>query len=302
VSRCLPILCVSPVGIRANSTAANGAARTGLKQRVLTALVLVPLLLGCMFLLPNSVWALLMCVPAALAALEWSRLAGYRRSGSLLFTAAVIATCLGFLLLGAFVPPLTAAAARAAVLLYVLALLFWAIVVPLWLYRGWRAPQPLLLGAVGWIVLVPAWLAIVSLQKTASLLLAALLAVWIADIAAYFAGRRYGRRKLAPQISPGKTWEGVCGALIAISIYGFGVSFLLQPAANIYDRMVMLIFFVALTVLGIVGDLFESWIKRGAGVKDSGNLLPGHGGMLDRIDSLTAALPFAALYFLPLLQ
>jgi phosphatidate cytidylyltransferase len=178
------------------------------------------------------------------------------------------------------------------------ALLFWAIAAPLWLFRGWRATQPLLLGVVGWIVLVPAWLAIVFLQRSAALLLAVVLAVWIADIAAYFAGRRFGRRKLAPQISPGKTWEGVIGAFVAVLIYGLVASFLLQPAANAYDRIVLLIFFVALTVLGIVGDLFESWIKRGAGAKDSGNLLPGHGGVLDRVDSLTSALPFAALYFL----
>jgi phosphatidate cytidylyltransferase len=290
------------VAIPANATAADGAARSGLKQRVLTAIVLVPLLLACMFLLPNSVWALLMCVPAALAALEWSRLAGYRRSGSLLFTAVVTATCLGFVVLGASAPPLSAAAARATVLLYLLALLFWAIAVPVWLYFKRRISQPLALALTGWIVLVPAWLAIVSLQKSAGLLLAVLLAVWIADIAAYFAGRRFGRRKLAPQISPGKTWEGVIGAFVAVLIYGFVVSFVLQPSANLYDRLVTMIFVSALTVLSIVGDLFESWIKRGAGVKDSGSLLPGHGGILDRIDSLTAALPFAALYFLPALR
>lgn len=290
------------MAIPANATAADGAARSGLKQRVLTAIVLVPLLLACMFLLPNSVWALLMCVPAALAALEWSRLAGYRRSGSLLFTAVVTATCLGFVVLGASAPPLSAAAARATVLLYLLALLFWAIAVPVWLYFKRRMSQPLALALTGWIVLVPAWLAIVSLQKSAGLLLAVLLAVWIADIAAYFAGRRFGRRKLAPQISPGKTWEGVIGAFVAVLIYGFVVSFVLQPSANLYDRLVTMIFVSALTVLSIVGDLFESWIKRGAGVKDSGSLLPGHGGILDRIDSLTAALPFAALYFLPVLR
>ena len=264
-------------------------------------MVLVPLLLAGMFLLPNIVWALLICVPAALATLEWSRLASYRHSGSLLFTAVVTATCLGFIVLGASAPPLSAGAARVAVVFYLLALLFWAIAAPLWLYRGWRVTQPLLLGAVGWIVLVPAWLAIVSLQKSAGLLLTVLLTVWIGDIAAYFAGRRFGRRKLAPHISPGKTWEGVIGAFVAVLIYGFVVSFVLQPSANLYDRLVTMIFVSALTVLGIVGDLFESWIKRGAGAKDSGNLLPGHGGVLDRIDSLTAALPFAALYFLPAL-
>jgi phosphatidate cytidylyltransferase len=287
------------VGIPANPEAAGAAARSGLKQRVLTAIVLVPLLLAGMFLLPNVVWALLMCIPAALGSLEWSRLAGYRHGGSTLFTVVVTATCLGFTAIAAFAPSLAPISAGATVLLYLVALLFWVMAAPFWLFRGWRATQPLLLGVVGWIVLVPAWLAIVSLQNAPRLLLATLLAVWIADIAAYFAGRRFGHRKLAPQISPGKTWEGVGGAFAAVLIYALLASFALQSPANIYDRVGMLVFFAALTVLGIVGDLFESWIKRGAGAKDSGNLLPGHGGVLDRVDSLTAALPFAALYFLP---
>ena len=290
------------MGIPASPNAAGGAARSVLKQRVLTAVVLVSLLLACLFLLPNIFWALLMCGAAALAAQEWSRLAGYRRSGTWLFIAVVTATCLGFIVLGASAPPLSTGAAKAAVLFYLLALLFWAVAVPAWLYFKWRVSQPLVLGLAGWIVLVPAWLAIVSLQKSAGLLLALLLTVWIADIAAYFAGHRFGRHKLAPQISPGKTWEGVIGAVVAILVYGFAMSFVLQPSPNYFDRIVTVIFFLVLTVLSIVGDLFESWIKRVAGVKDSGTLLPGHGGILDRIDSLTAALPFAALYFLPALR
>jgi phosphatidate cytidylyltransferase len=280
--------------------AGSAAPRSGLKQRVLTAIVLVPLLLAGMFFLPTLAWALLMSVPAVLGALEWSRLAGYRRGGSVLFTIVVGGTCLGFIVLGALAPSLSARTAAASVMLYLLALMFWSIAAPVWLFRGWRVTQPLVLGATGWIVLMPAWLAIVALQRTPALLLAVVLAVWFADIAAYFAGRRFGRRKLAPQISPGKTWEGVIGAFVAVLLYGLVASFvLLQPSATAYGRAGMLIFFVAVTVLGIVGDLFESWIKRVAGAKDSGNLLPGHGGILDRVDSLTSTLPFAALYFLP---
>jgi len=136
-------------------------------------------------------------------------------------------------------------------------------------------------------------------------LLAVLLVVWIADTAAYFSGRAFGRRKLAPKISPGKTWEGLIGAFIAVLIYGAVASFVLQPSVNVYDRAVALIFVAALTTMSVLGDLFESWIKRGVGAKDSGSLLPGHGGILDRIDSLTAALPFAALcslHFFPMLR
>ena len=294
-----PIRCVSPVGIPANPIAAGtGAARSALRQRILTVMVLMPLLLGCLFWLPGVGWQLLMCLPIGLAAEEWARLAGCRSGLRIAFIGIVLASCLGFVV--AFLNAGYAAGALAlASLLFAVALMFWAVAVPIWLYRSWHLTQPLLLCAIGWIVLVPAWLAAVYLQRLPWLMLAVLLMVWVADTAAYFSGRRFGRRKLAPQISPGKTWEGVIGAFVAVLAYGFVANLVMQPSANIYDRTVFLIFVAALTVIGIVGDLFESWIKRGAGVKDSGSLLPGHGGILDRIDSLTAALPFAALYFLP---
>ncbi len=288
------------MGIPANPDAAGGAARSVLKQRIATAIVLVVLLLAGLFLLPGIGWQILTCLPIALAAREWARLASYRPAASAVFVGAVLASCIAiiaFILMSAQ----PAALGKVAGVVLVAALLFWVIAVPLWLNRGWQMKHPLLLGVTGWIVLVPAWLAAAFLQKSPWLLLAMLLVVWIADTAAYFAGRRFGRHKLAPQISPGKTWEGVAGAFVAVLVYGLAASFLLQPTANVYDRLAMSMFFIALTVLGIIGDLFESWIKRGAGVKDSGALLPGHGGILDRIDSLTAALPFAALYFLPAL-
>jgi len=268
-----------------------------LGQRLLTVAVVLPLLLACIFLLPNFAWALLMTVPMALAAFEWSKLAGYGRAGRALFVATVLTSCLLLIAVteSRRFPVLEMNVATA---LFVLALLFWAITVPVWLYSKWRVTQPLLLAAAGWIVLVPAWLAVVRLQQSAWLLLVVLGVVWIADTAAYFAGHRFGRNKLAPQISPGKTWEGVIGAYVAVFVYALAASLILQPSANGYDHLAALLFAWVLTAFGIVGDLFESWIKRQAGAKDSGQLLPGHGGMLDRIDSLTAALPFAALYFI----
>ena len=280
-----------------DSHGAAGKPRSALKQRVLTAVVLVPILLGAMFLLPGIAWQLLLCLPLVLASLEWSRLSKYSTVARYAFTALLLVNALAFVF--AFWSEGSVGLGEAvATLVLIPALLFWAIAAPLWLYRGWRVTNPFILGVVGWLILVPAWVAFVFLQRSPWMLLAIVLIIWIADIAAYFAGRRFGRHKLAPQISPGKTWEGVVGAFIAVIVYGFGVSFLVLPQANAYDRIVMLIFVCALTVLGIVGDLFESWIKRTAGAKDSGNLLPGHGGMLDRIDSMTAALPFAALYYL----
>lgn len=266
-----------------------------LKQRLLTAAILLPLLLAGMFLLPNPAWTMLILAPTALGAFEWAKLAGLSAILRNAFVACVVLSGLLVMLAQWRTPFL---AANAAVWFYLLALLFWAIVVPAWLYFKWRVSSPAFMILTGWIVLIPAWLAVATLQKSATLLLMLLLVIWIADTAAYFSGRRFGRRKLAPQISPGKTWEGVIGAAIAVLIYGFAVGFVLQPDANFYNRAGLLVFICVLTVFSIIGDLFESWIKRQAGAKDSGELLPGHGGILDRIDSVTAAMPFAALYFL----
>ena len=154
---------------------------------------------------------------------------------------------------------------------------------------------------VGWIALTGAWVALVALQaRSPWLVLAAMAIVWIADTAAYFAGRAFGRHKLAPQVSPGKTWEGVYGALAAVAVYALalvpladaaGHSGVVTPAAVAGWVACALV----LVALSVEGDLFESLLKRHAGAKDSGRLLPGHGGVLDRIDALLAAMPAAAL-------
>jgi phosphatidate cytidylyltransferase len=125
-----------------------------------------------------------------------------------------------------------------------------------------------------------------------TLLLGFMGTIWISDTAAYFTGRAFGKRKLAYHISPGKTWEGVAGAMLAVLIYGLIWVFVFADGAYVETLVPLLIILAA---LGIMGDLFESLIKRQAGVKDSGSILPGHGGILDRIDALTAALPVAIL-------
>ena len=160
---------------------------------------------------------------------------------------------------------------------------------PIWLWRGVRAEHRALLTAVGFVVLVPAALALALLDAQLVLLVLAL--VWIADTAAYFVGRAWGRHKLAPSVSPGKTWEGAAGALVGACAYAIIVGLLRGgPSWVAYMALAVL-----LTVISILGDLFESAVKRQAGAKDSGTLLPGHGGVLDRIDSATAVLPVAAL-------
>jgi phosphatidate cytidylyltransferase len=285
------------VAISADERVTGGGgtkARSSLRARVITALVLVPLFLAGMFFLPNPAWALATLVPLAIGALEWAKLSRFAAPWRNAFAAILV---VAGLLLVAVQWRLPELAAHASSWLYLAALLFWSIGAPGWLYFRWSTASKAAMFATGLLVLLPSWLAIASLQKSPELLLMLLLIVWIADTAAYFAGRRFGRRKLAPTISPGKTWEGVIGAVIAVVAYGIAVGFVLQPGASAYDRAGLLVFIVVLTAFSIIGDLFESWVKRQAGAKDSGTLLPGHGGVLDRIDSLTAAMPFAALYF-----
>jgi phosphatidate cytidylyltransferase len=158
-----------------------------------------------------------------------------------------------------------------------------------------RADHARLLAAAGMAVLVPAGLAIVALAPAQ--VLAVLCLTWVADTAAYFTGRRFGRHKLAPSISPGKTWEGAAGALLGVLAYAI-ICVALLPSLNAIKGGLWSPYLGAaflLCVASIVGDLFESAAKRQASVKDSGTLLPGHGGILDRIDSATSTLPIAAL-------
>ena len=172
---------------------------------------------------------------------------------------------------------------------FLLAAAFWLLIVPLWLWRGVTAGHKRLLAFAGVPVLLPAGLAMVTLP--AQQVLAVLALTWIADTAAYFTGTRWGRHKLAPSISPGKTWEGAAGGLAGVLAYA-GIM------AAMVEGLAWAPFFGAaalLAALSIVGDLFESAAKRQASVKDSGALLPGHGGILDRIDSATSTLPIAAV-------
>ena len=211
------------------------------------------------------------------AAHEWARLCRLERTAALVFAAAVVLTFLA----------LQRAGLQQA--LFALTAFFWVVLAPLWMWRGVQPSQTLWIGAAGFAVLVPAALAMVRLEPLVVLL--ALVLVWIADSAAYFVGRAWGRRKLAPAISPGKTWEGVGGGLIGATLYAIIIAFFTDPGA----WLALVVTALLLGMVSIVGDLFESAVKRQAGVKDSGSLLPGHGGILDRIDSATAALPLAAL-------
>jgi phosphatidate cytidylyltransferase len=261
-------------------------------KRVLTVVVILPLFAAALLFLSQWLWALLLLPGLYIAAWEWGALAGYtggRRAGYAVITAASA--------LAIFYATFTGAARGGAPELwtYILSCAFWVAVAPFWLAARWKIRNPLVLGIVGWIVLVPMWLALVRLQAQPYVLLMFMAVVWIADTAAYLAGKQWGRHKLAPLISPGKSWEGVAGAAAALGIYYVVLWVLIAPGERVFSAAFGIALFAALLVLSIEGDLFESWMKRQAGVKDSGQLLPGHGGLLDRIDGLTSTMPAAAL-------
>ncbi len=252
--------------------------------RALTAAVLLAAFLAALFLLERAAFAVLVAVVVTLGAHEWGRLAGLGRGGAIAYAA----TCLLLFALllggGSFDYVLWAAA------------LFWIAAVPGWLAAGVTSKLRPLLLAAGIAALVPAGLAMAALPR--DLLLIALGLIWIADTGAYLAGRAWGRHKLALSISPGKTWEGVAGGAIGCIIYAIIWAFSDSELRARVQGLVWVPFLAGtllLCALGVVGDLFESALKRQAGAKDSGKLLPGHGGVLDRIDSATATLPVALL-------
>jgi phosphatidate cytidylyltransferase len=236
----------------------------------------------------------------AAAAWEWAGFARAGAGGRVLYatvtTGAGLATAFGAGLAAGGIGTLALAP------LYGLALAFWVVGAPLWLARRPAAPPAAIVLTIGWLVLLPTFLALLQLRNLGpGTLLAFMATVWVADIAAYAFGRTLGRRKLAPNVSPGKTWEGLYGALAATAVYAgawIGLFRGATPAAVRdlpWSPVWMIVLLEALTVLSVLGDLFESAMKRQAGLKDSGRLLPGHGGVLDRIDALTPVLPAVAL-------
>jgi phosphatidate cytidylyltransferase len=263
-----------------------------LAVRLATAAALLALFCGALLLLPNQYWGVFLLAGLWIASLEWAVLAGYRHGARWLFAGVVLVSGLALL----FDLQLAARALPSSVELhfyvYWISVVFWAIAAPAWLIGSWHTRNPLVLGVIGWVILLPTWLALTSLQTAPRQLLLLLGVVWIADSAAYVIGRRFGRHRLAPRISPGKTWEGAIGACAAVAVYYAGVWSIFGARQPLSELML----YAVITVMSVQGDLFESWMKRQAGVKDSGTLLPGHGGMLDRIDGLTASVPLAALW------
>lgn len=261
-----------------------------LPARIVTAAVLLCALLGAMFWLERWTFAIVVGIVVAIAGHEWAGLAGITGRPRLLY-AAGCAT-----LFGAFAIAWLHGADPDW--LFLAGAAFWLFAAPAWMRAGVRRSARRWLPPTGLLVILPAAGAMLVLPPAALLVVLAL--TWIADTAAYFGGRRWGRRKLAPGISPGKTVEGAAVALVAVTIYAIICAWAVpafRPGAGAAARAALIAGALVLAVAGIVGDLFESAVKRQAGVKDSGTLLPGHGGVLDRIDSATSTLPLAALMF-----
>lgn len=268
-----------------------------LKSRIITAIILVLLLLMFIFVMPDIWWTGLVVVVVMQGVLEWSKLAKMTNRNSYLYAALTLLVMLGL----AWFDSTHEGDQRIALHLFVysFAALLWLIIVPTWMIASWKVEKPLLMALVGWAVLIPTGLAMLDLHAIGPFVLLFVMGlVWVADIGAYFSGRRFGKNKLAPSISPGKTWEGVAGAMIAVTIYVLCVWYISPYSARPAMLPVMLLASWWWVGLAVIGDLFESAIKRQAGVKDSGALLPGHGGLLDRIDALTSTLPLAAMVIL----
>ena len=283
-----------------------------LKTRLITALSLVSIFLAALFYLTGLEWQLLILAGVVTAAWEWAVLSKFNLVLRIVYSSSLL--ILGLLLI--FVAPDLAGAVTLSAIL--LSAIFWLFFAPAWLMTKIVIKNKFALAAIGLLIIVPLWFAMTVLRsgftpatsvisKFASnlkmlgldqtqvgplLLLTMMATVWIADSAAYFAGKCFGRHKLAPSISPGKTWEGVLGACLAVTLYAVSICYFFKT------EYWLVILMLAITVASVVGDLIESLVKRQADAKDSGAIFPGHGGILDRIDGLTSSLPLVTFLLL----
>ena len=278
-------------------TTAAVKSSSSLRQRVLTALVLAPLVIAAILWLPTIAFGSMLGLILLSGLWEWTRMIGFRKRRLRLIVVAVNAIAMLAL---HFLLPLSA-----WIWLIYLGVAWWLLAL-LWLKAFNFAEQPTTRNLeikilVGSLLILPAWGAGILLHAQVDWVprwtLFLVVLIWVADICAYFAGRRFGQNKLAPRISPGKTREGVYGALLGCVLYAGVLAWWVLPVPSSTWPLFVALALVTV-VFSIVGDLFESLIKRHANMKDSGSMLPGHGGVLDRVDSMLAALPIFVAGFL----
>ncbi len=282
-----------------------------LKQRIITAVVLLLILLPALFYPSPTPFCVVALVLISAAAWEWARLNGRSGFGAWLAGTACFVLCIGAWWLGLLRQPFPLRP------IWTVSGAFW-VLAGAWLLRAgvgqWSKINQALRLVAGVFLLFLAWLAVAQARVIGvNFLLSILLLVWVADIFAYFAGRTFGgnifKQKLAASISPGKSWEGVWGGMAGVVVLAFAwcwVDVSLQVSVpSLYSRLLakswwlMLVAVIFLSAMSVVGDLVESLVKRSAGAKDSSGLLPGHGGVLDRVDALLPTVPLAMmLYFI----
>jgi phosphatidate cytidylyltransferase len=282
-----------------------------LKQRITTAIVLGIMLLAILFYVPMEVFTWLALAIFGYGAYEWSKLAEIKsKVNQLIYSGGLIGAGIAIYLfyLESNLWTLTGQITENNYNLMFVACIWWAIssVLVLIYPRGKRVWQHncFVKSLFGYFTLIPAWLALVTLREWdhainfnagAWLALFVFSIVWAADVGAYFSGKRFGARKLMPNVSPGKTIEGFIGGIVAVVI--LTVSVLWSQDISLENWWVLITCCVVIGVISAFGDLSESMLKRDAGIKDSGSIFPGHGGLLDRIDSLTAAMPVFLIFF-----
>lgn len=266
-----------------------------LRDRILTALVLIPVFLMAVLWPDAILLALLMAVVTAIAAYEWARMIRPSTAFSLGYSCVTCICILAVYLLQNNAVYLS---------LMSLAALFWcfalAVIIGYQQQKKILPESPVLMIVLGQFLLVTTWSSLFYLKHTLStngfLLLLLLFIIWSADSGAYFIGRKWGKRRLASKVSPGKTWEGtIAGLVCGLAV---GLIYIMVSGEDVGHFLMIMTVTIMATIFSVIGDLFESIIKRNARVKDSGQLLPGHGGALDRIDSLLAAGPVFVLTFI----
>jgi len=259
-----------------------------LKQRVITAIILASLIINAVIFLPTIMLASVLAVIICVAAWEWAACAGFDDNVHKVAYVSVILLCL--------VACLKFLDNRWIILIVYCGFMWWCVatflVIRYQTNKYVNLSSRLLKAMIGGVILVPSWLSLILIHAkttSASLMLFLFLLIWLADSAAYFSGRKFGRKKLASNVSSGKSWEGVYGALLMSFL--FGASYALYSGMKFTYAALFLVLVLLTVGFSILGDLVESMFKRMAGIKDSSHILPGHGGMLDRIDSLTSAAP-----------
>ena len=252
-----------------------------LKPRIITAIILLAILLVVLFVVPAMIVEIIISIVLLVGAWEWSGFLGFKSNSmryGYVFVIAVLMTVMASVLDGYSSQVLQVACV-------------WWSVAFIWTFFFPTAIPIMFRWICGALVLVPLFIALLELYALSpQFLLLALIIVWAADMGAYFAGKHFGRVKLAPSISPRKTWEGVFGGLAMVASLAFVWAYYADR-----EILVILPFCLAVGTLSVVGDLTVSMFKRTAGLKDSGKLFPGHGGILDRVDSIAAAAPLFVL-------